>query len=111
MVYKIATEYARFPGPRFIDDGPHSGEHFRETVLVPRLKAVAQRGDHLVIVLDGARGYTASFLEEAFGGLVRKGYFSKAQLGETLKIQANDARVGYWVARAQEYIAAADSVA
>lgn len=57
------------PGGRFKSDGPFSGERLRDDVLVPAYK----RGEAAVVVkLDGALGWPASFLEEAFGGFVDK---------------------------------------
>jgi hypothetical protein len=66
----IGKEFSRFPAGRFIEDGPASGQKFRDEVLVPALV----RGESLVIEMDDALGYGSSFLEEAFGGLVRAGY-------------------------------------
>lgn len=66
---KVAEQFSRFPAGRFITDGPYSGELFRRKFLEPALKA---SGD-VIVDLDGARGYGSSFLEEAFGGLVRGG--------------------------------------
>lgn len=70
MTYSIhvAKEFSKTPGGRYREDGPHSGEEFREDVLIPMLKV----HDKLDIFLDGARGYPSSFLDEAFAGLVRK---------------------------------------
>ena len=66
----IASEFSRYPAGRYNDDGPYSGQLFRENHLAPAF-AGAER---VRVVLDGARGYGSSFLEEAFGGLVRSGY-------------------------------------
>lgn len=66
----IARDFSVFPGGRTPDDGPNSGEEFREKHLIPALKTK----EKLQIELDGTRGYGSSFLEEAFGGLVRCGY-------------------------------------
>lgn len=66
----VAREFSRYPAGRYRDDGPFSGEIFRGDFLVRPVKA----GDKVVIELDGVRGYGSSFLEEAFGGLVRLGY-------------------------------------
>lgn len=64
----IGKDFNRFPSGRYKAQGPASGEQFREEFLVPMLK----REDQLVEVqLDDAIGYGSSFLEEAFGGLVR----------------------------------------
>lgn len=61
-------DFTRYPGPRFKKLGKGSGEEFRESYLYPKFS-----NDHeLVVNLDGAKGYGSSFLEEAFGGLIRK---------------------------------------
>lgn len=68
----IAREFSRVPGPRYRHEGPHSGEEFREDMLLPRFNQSRKAGEKLTIELDGARfGYPTSFLEEAFGGLAR----------------------------------------
>lgn len=77
-------DFTEFPGPRHEHIGPFSGERFREEVL---LKAINEHGISEVHVdLDGTAGYGSSFLEEAFGGLVRSGisYESVAKLCERL---------------------------
>lgn len=66
----LARDFTKFPAGRYKDDGPYSGELFREIYLAPALES----GEAIVIDLDGARGYGSSFLEEAFGGLVRLGF-------------------------------------
>ena len=68
--FYIARDFSRYPGGRFEQDGPFSGETFRSSVLVPAMNA----GETIEIYLDGVRGYGSSFLEEAFGGLVRLGF-------------------------------------
>lgn len=70
QTYKIAETYTDAPGGRYIKDGPFSGEHFRDTVLIPLLKGLP-KGEKLQIDFDGAFGYPKSFLEEVFGGLAR----------------------------------------
>lgn len=82
---KVAQDFSRFPAGRFIQDGPFSGEHFRRKFLEPALK-VAEK---IVIEMDGARGYGSSFLEEAFGGLVRLG-FAKSDIKQKLEIHASN---------------------
>ena len=69
-VVNIGKAFSRFPAGRYVADGPASGEKFREDVLRPLLVA----GNCITIELDDALGYGSSFLEEAFGGLVRSGY-------------------------------------
>ena len=81
----IATDFSRSPAGRFISDGPNSGERFRRDFLVPGL----QRHERLLIDLDGTRGIGSSFLEEAFGGLVRLG-FSASDLMRKLAFKSRD---------------------
>lgn len=69
VTIKVAEQFSRFPAGRFVTDGPYSGESFRRKFLEPALK----RSEDLIVEMDGARGYGSSFLEEAFGGLVRAG--------------------------------------
>lgn len=69
----IASDFSRFPAGRFIDDGPYSGQLFREKHLIPAYSLP----EDITIILDGARGYGSSFLEEAFGGLIRTGIIPK----------------------------------
>lgn len=64
------TDFTEFPGPRFIALGPDSGEEYRDSVLIP---AITEYGSDIEIDLDGTMGYGSSFLEEAFGGLIRCG--------------------------------------
>jgi hypothetical protein len=75
ITVRVASDFSRHPAGRFLGDGPYSGEAFRKKFLEPNLNGSEQ----LTIELDGARGYGSSFLEEAFGGLVRLG-FDRAEL-------------------------------
>jgi len=78
----IGRDFATNLGPRYKKDGKHSGQEFRERLLEPAFV----RSDVVVISLDSIGGYSASFLEEAFGGLVRQhGY---AEVSRKLKLDA-----------------------
>jgi hypothetical protein len=69
----IASEFSKLPGPRYIAEGHHSGEDFRERLLKPRFIEAQAANAKLLIDLDGVTfGYPTSFLEEAFGGLARE---------------------------------------
>ncbi len=68
----IALDYSKTPGGRYKNEGRYSGEEFRETMLKPRYETAQRDGERLEIILDGGYGYGSSFLEEAFGGLVRE---------------------------------------
>jgi hypothetical protein len=87
ITIRVAQDFSRHPAGRLKSDGPFSGELFRQKLLVPALRA----GERLLIVLDGARGYGSSFLEEAFGGLVRKEGFSNEQVEKALAFESEDA--------------------
>jgi hypothetical protein len=65
---KISRDYSNTPGPRYIKQGKYSGEDFRNTLLEKEFL----NSEKLIIDLDGVFGYSASFLDEAFGGLARK---------------------------------------
>ena len=71
MKINIGKDFARYPAGRFRSDGPSSGQRFREEFLEPALKSDSRNVD---VVLSDAIGLKSSFLEEAFGGLIRAGY-------------------------------------
>ena len=76
-VIRLATEFSRFPFGRYRSQGGFSGEAFRDDVLLPLLRS----GEHIVVDLDGTSGLSPSFLEEAFGGLVRAGFTPEDIIG------------------------------
>ena len=67
------ADFVPYPGGRFVSDGEYSGEWFREQILVPALNQAIQNHEKLTVILDGVPGYGISFLEEAFGGIIREG--------------------------------------
>lgn len=67
---KIADDFSKTPFGRYPSDSKYSAEKFREETLLPALS----ENDVVVVELDGTSiSYGSSFLEETFGGLVRKG--------------------------------------
>ena len=66
----IAKDFTRAPGPRYIIEGDYSGELFRKNFLEPLFIDPSDQSK-IFIDLDGTIGYGTSFLEEAFGGIVR----------------------------------------
>ena len=101
---EIAREFSRYPGPRYRQHGEFSGEQFRDELLIPALKRAIAAGDVLTVVLDDVAGYGSSFLEEAFGGLLRSG-FTKPDLDGHLNIVARTPRFQHHALRARSYIA------
>lgn len=71
ITINVISEYTDTPGARYRNEGPFSGEDFRETLLKPKFIEAKEKKEKLVINLDGGYGYPTSFLEEAFGGLAR----------------------------------------
>ena len=82
----IADDFTKYPGGRYRKHGKGSGEEFRENFLVPNI----EKQEQITIVLDGTAGYSSSFLEEAFGGLVRRGY-GRDLLHRLIKFKADGA--------------------
>ncbi|EOX0537650.1 STAS-like domain-containing protein [Klebsiella aerogenes] len=82
----IARDFSRTPFGRFVTDSPYSAEKFRKDFLVPALKTGEQE---VVVDFNGiALGVGSSFLEEAFGGLVRKEGLQKSGLRKRLVIKS-----------------------
>jgi hypothetical protein len=86
VTINIAKDFSKWPAGRFDEDGPFPGEKFRDEFLLPALSS----GKSVIVELDGTRGYGSSFLEEAFGGLVRLGKLTREQLHSVLKFVSND---------------------
>lgn len=78
----ISKNFSDVPAGRYKTDGPNSGERFRNDLLVPAL----QTRERVEVILDGAEGYGSSFLEEAFGGLVRNTDYTREYLASNLII-------------------------
>jgi hypothetical protein len=95
----IARDYTRYPGGRYRKHGKGSGQEFREDHLEPMLR----EGSEVTVLLDGVAGYPASFLEEAFGGLIRSG-LSFDSVREHLTIEANDPVYRAYATKAWQYI-------
>ena len=104
----LARDFSRFPAGRYLADGPFSGQEFREKHLVPALKKLGRAG-RLVVDLDGVEGTGSSFLDEAFGGLVRDEGMEKSFLNERLEIRATEPDLLDFMRLAERYIENADS--
>jgi len=87
MKINIAKDFSDAPGGRNISDGKYSGEKFRKEILEPEFK---EGEDDIVIDLDGTFGYPPSFLEEAFGGLVRIEIYPVDEILKRLKFISNE---------------------
>ena len=66
----ISEDFSKFPGLRYESlTAGCSGEKFRDELLIPAF----DKAKKVRVVLDGIEGvYGSGFLEEVFGGLIRK---------------------------------------
>ncbi|WP_421917354.1 STAS-like domain-containing protein [Mesorhizobium sp.] len=102
----VASEFSPYPSGRVPNDGTFNGERFRKEVLVPALSAAIEQGPNqrLVIDIDGVRSFGSSFLEEAFGGLIRTGAFTQADLLRHLEIRCHKPHLQFFKEMIESYI-------
>ena len=79
----IGKDFSRAPIGRYKSDGAFSGEVFREDILKPALDSYQV----IEIKIDDVEGYGSSFLDEAFGGLIRVHSFTKEELLNRIQIK------------------------
>ena len=96
----ISKDFSDVPAGRYKMDGPNSGERFRNDFLVPALRT----GEKVEVILDGSEGYGSSFLEEAFGGMVRNTEFTREYIEANLNITAHSAEYALYRDLALEFI-------
>lgn len=101
ITINVAKDFSLTPGGRFRSMGPKSGEEFREKLISILKKNPSQE---VIVILDGTEGYGSSFLEEAFGGLVREKIFSHETLKQRLHIEARDPYFKSYENEAKKYI-------
>ena len=101
----VGKDFSDTPMGRYPTDGGFSGERFREELLAPALKTE----DQVCVIIDDAEGYGSSFLEEAFGGIVRKGYQTASDLKKKLSIELTNTDYELYRQLIWKYIAEAKS--
>lgn len=84
VIYSVANEFSRFPGGRKRKNGKHSGEEFREDVVLPLLDIY----EFVTFDLSGSAGYGSGFLDEAFGELGK--IFGLRETKRRVKLIASD---------------------
>ena len=72
------------------EEGDYSGQEFRQNVLHPALKKAIEMNVKLIVDLDGTAGLGTSFLEESFGGLIRRDHINYNILKQTLIIISDE---------------------
>lgn len=109
MNIKVSVDFSKSPGPRYryrsegqsacgqgrgkaIQPAPdlHSGEQFRTELLLPRIEDAIRTGQPLTVDLDGTFGFGTSFLEEAFGGLIRENGIPVGDVRSVLTVVSNE---------------------
>lgn len=101
-VISIAKDFSEYPAGRYRDDGEASGEAFRDDILVPALKD--EKYAKVKVILDGVAGFGSSFLEEAFGGLVRNHGIDPSVLDRHLEISTDEDDLKDYVSLSRKYI-------
>lgn len=104
LTIRVARDFSRYPGGRFRKDGDYSAEEFRDDVLVPAVKSAVLRGGTVTVILDGVAGYAVSFLEEAFGGLVRLNIVSPPILQRVFSVVAETPLYEIYQKLAEKYM-------
>ena len=86
----VVKDFHERPYGRYNDDCPNchltSGQAFRQKVLTPALRA----NDKVVVDLTGRNRYGRSFLDEAFGGLIRNEGFTGTELKQKLRYRHDE---------------------
>ena len=101
----IGEDFSKVPRGRYHSaDGQHTGGRFREHFLKEIFNNPEKYSRPVEIVLDSAEGYGSSFLEEAFGGLVRKGYASSEEVDKAFVFIYEDKNFEFYEKRIREYI-------
>jgi hypothetical protein len=86
ITVNVAKNFTRFPAGRLKKHGETSGEAFREKFLESGLS----KNEDVMVELDGTIGYSSSFLEEAFGGLIRTSNISPDTVKKHLKLVSDN---------------------
>lgn len=77
----VINDFSKKPYGRYPSDGTSNGEKFRKVHLVPALNVY----DKVIVDLTGYNRYGRSFIDEAFGGLIRAEGFKKSELDQKLE--------------------------
>lgn len=103
----IGRDFSSVPAGRHEEDGEYNGERFRNELLTPALREY----ESVEVILDNTEGFGSSFLEEAFGGLVRIDDFSSEFLSHHLVIAAKKPSTQRYKSKIMDYISKAKASA
>ena len=65
-------DFTSTSGMWMIQDGPHSGEEFRDKHLLPKFQKAVEEGVCLNVILEETKGYASSFLEVLYARAVER---------------------------------------
>jgi pantothenate kinase-related protein Tda10 len=85
MEYSIAKSFSKYPAGRYESDGDFSGERLRKII-----DSKLRESEPLIVDIIGTEGFGSSFLEEAFGGLIRSGEWTLEDLKSKLQIKSDE---------------------
>ena len=100
----IAKEFSPVPIGRYKDDGDKSGEVFRDKFLYPKISEAQKKNEKLEVDFTGMYGLSSSFLEEAFGGLVREYNLNPDDLLDIIVFLPKKSHFDLYIGLAKEYI-------
>lgn len=103
FLISIAKNFSATPYGRYREDGPESGEVFREEHLLPAIKQ-----GQVELDIDGVDGLPSSFWEEALGGLVRRG-LKIDEIEKRLSIVCSDPELATFVRTGWRFVREAAS--
>ena len=96
----VAGDYSATPLGRYRRQGEFSGQRFREDFLIPAL----ENNEKIIVNFDGVAGLPSSFLEEAFGGLVRTGTISSVDFFKRVLIEVTNPALELVRKRIRRYV-------
>lgn len=101
----IGRDFSDVPSGRYPEDGNFNGERFRKEFLVPLLREF----DRVSVILDNTEGFGSSFLEEAFGGLIREEGFRLADILPKLVLVSERDRTKRYKRKIEQYMEKAEA--
>lgn len=107
MLIDLAKHFSPYPSGRVPEDGTFNGERFRDEHLMTALddlSSVENADQELVVDIDGVRSFGSSFLEEAFGGLIRKTKHDPQWAVSILKIKCTQSHLKMYHDSIEDYI-------
>ena len=96
----IAEDFSAYPAGRYPADGEYNATTFRKEVLIPALTDDTR----VDVTFDNVVGIGASFLDEAFGGLIRAEGMTKEFLDAHLLLTTTEPELEAFVKLARRYI-------